>query len=573
MAADKADKIFYNGQVFTADACGKICEAFAVDGDRLLCTGDYETAMSFKGENTECIDLEGKTVLPGLGDAHLHASSTCELIFSFDMYNIGLAYDARPADAMSIYKKTIAENAAKNSSAAVLRGTGWDPGYFMQDPKTMPTAKDIDEVCSDIPVILRSYDHHYVWVNSIVLRDSGITKDTPTPRNGVIWHDENGNPTGIFQENSAIVLVLSRVPYGDYTVKEYEEGIMHYQTNFGTAYGTTLIMDALATENAITAYKNLAESGRLNMRVTAVYATDPTRPLSQLDDIISRKGSDDIGDIFRRNTVKVFVDGTGLSIYMDQPYEAEYLRKIGMEEGYRGYPQWTLEELTEIFVKSNNAGMPVHVHCMGDGAARLTLDAVENAKAQGADVQNMRNTIAHFMAIRDEDKQRMAELGVVANVQPIWGCCYSMTENIITEMLGSRRAHAQYPLGSFKRAGVKMAAGTDFPVILPPSPFLGFKIGTTRTINKAHPEYEIYKTTPLGPAEDPMSEAATLEDMIEMYSFGTAYQTFLENTTGSLEEGKSADFVILDRRITDTDPEDLDSVCAEEVYFKGKKIL
>ena len=217
--------------------------------------------------------------------------------------------------------------------------------------------------------------------------------------------------------------------------------------------------------------------------------------------------------------------------------------------------------------------MPVHVHCMGDGAARLTLDAIENAKAQGIEVEKMRNTIAHFMAIRDEDKLRMAELGVVANVQPIWGCYYSMTENIITDMIGDRRARAQYPLGSFKKAGVIMAAGTDFPVILPPSPFLGFKIGTTRTVNKAHPEYEIYKNSPLGPAEDPLSEAVTLEDMIEMYSLGAAYQTFFEDVTGSLEKGKSADFVILDQHITDTDPEDLDSICAKEVYFKGNRIL
>ena len=131
-----ADKIFYNGQVFTMDPCGQICEAFAVSGDRLIYTGDSETAMTLKSDSTECIDLEGKTVLPGLGDAHLHASSTCELLFSFDMYNIGLAYDAEPKDAMDIYKKIIEENAAKDGSAAVLRGTGWDPGYFMQDPKT-----------------------------------------------------------------------------------------------------------------------------------------------------------------------------------------------------------------------------------------------------------------------------------------------------------------------------------------------------------------------------------------------------------------------------------------------------
>lgn len=111
-----ADKIFYNGQVFTMDPCGQICEASPCQATGCFTPGDCETAMTFKGDSTECIDLKGKTVLPGLGDAHLHASSTCELLFSFDMYNIGLTYDAHPKDAMDIYKNIIAENAAKDGA-------------------------------------------------------------------------------------------------------------------------------------------------------------------------------------------------------------------------------------------------------------------------------------------------------------------------------------------------------------------------------------------------------------------------------------------------------------------------
>lgn len=568
-----ADKIFYNGQIYTMDSCRRICEAFAVCNDKLVYVGDSQNAMSYKKEDTLLIDLKGRSVLPGLGDAHLHASSTCELIFSFNMYNIELSYDAKPSEAMNIYQNIIRKNIKQNHSVKVLRGTGWDPSYFMSDLKSMPTASDIDKVCSNIPVILRSYDHHYLWVNSKVLEDSGISKDTPSPRNGIIWRDENMNPTGIFQENSAIDLILKSVPYGDYSIEEYEKGIMYYQKNFGNAYGTTLIFDALATENAIQAYKNLAVRDELNMRVTAVYAVDPEKPLSQLDHIIKQRGSEDVGEIFRRNTVKVFADGTGLSIYMDKPYEPEYLKTIGMKEGYNGHPQWTESELREIFMKANGAGMPVHVHCMGDGAAKMTLDAIEYTKNQGIAVEKMRNTIAHFMAIKEEDKKRMAKLNVIASVQPIWGCYYSMTETIITEMLGDKRARAQYPMGSFKKEGIKMAAGTDFPVIIPPSPFLGFKIGTTRTVNKAHPEYKIYRNCPLGPKNDPLSEAVDLNDMIEMYSIGPAYQTFCDDITGSLQNGKSADFVILDRSISDTSLEDLDSLKAESVYFRGKKIF
>lgn len=568
-----ADQILYNGQIITMNDQKDICEAMAIKADKILCTGSLSQVMQFQSQNTIMEDLRGKSVLPGLGDAHLHASSTCELLFSFSLYNIGLPYDAAAKEVMDRYLDIIAENRKKVQDAPVLRGTGWDPAYFMKDILTMPTAGDIDRVCTDIPVILRSYDHHYIWVNSRVLADSGITKDTPTPRNGVIWRDGEGNPTGLFQETTAIDLLLNSVPYGDYSVEEYEKGILHYQKEFGNAYGTTMIFDALATENAIIAYQNLAKTDRLTMRVDTVYATDPTKPVSQMEKIIERAGKENIGDLFRRDVVKLFVDGTGLSIYMDQPYEAGYLKQMGLEDNYRGYPQWTAGELQEIVTKANRAGMAVHVHCMGDGATRMMLDAFESAKAQGIPVETMRNTIAHFMAVRDEDKVRMAKLGIIANVQPIWGCYYSMTETIITEMLGEKRARGQYPLGSFQAAGVRMAAGTDFPVILPPSPFMGFKTGVTRTVPHNHPEYEQYKDTPLEPAQAPGSETLSLEAMIKMYTRGAAYQMFFDDVSGSLEEGKSADFVVLNETITETESESLDRIQAEQVYFKGHKII
>lgn len=568
-----ADEILYNGQIITMNDQRQICEAMAIKADQILCTGSLSQVARFQSEETIMKDLRGKSVLPGLGDAHLHASSTCELLFSFDLYDIGLPYDTKPKKAMDRYLEIISENRGKKQDAQVLRGTGWDPAYFMKDILTMPTAADIDRVCADVPVILRSYDHHYIWVNSKVLADSGITKETPTPRNGVIWRDPEGNPTGLFQETTAIDLLLGSVAYGDYSVAEYESGILHYQKAFGSVYGTTMIFDALATENAITAYQNLAKSGRLAMRVDTVYAADPTKPVSQIDAILENAGQDNVGDLFKRDVVKIFVDGTGLSIYMDEPYEAGYLKQMGMETDYRGYPQWTKEELQEMVIKANSGGMAVHVHCMGDGATRMMLDAFEHARAKGVLVETMRNTIAHFMAVREEDQRRMAKLGIIANVQPIWGCYYSMTETIITEMLGDRRARAQYPLGSFKAAGTRMAAGTDFPVILPPSPFAGFKVGVTRTVPHDHPEYEQYKDSPMGPRENPLSEAVSLEDMIEMYTRGAAYQMFFDHVAGCLEAGKSADFVILNQKITKTEPQSLDSIQAQSVYFKGRKII
>lgn len=469
-----ADEILYNGQIITMNDKKEICEAMAIKADKVLCIGSLSQVAQFQSEQTVMKDLRGKSLLPGLGDAHVHASSTCELLFSFDLYDIGLPYDTKPENTMGRYLEIVSDNMEKQRNAGVLRGTGWDPAYFMKDILTMPTAADIDGVCADLPVILRSYDHHYVWVNSKVLEDSGITKETPTPRNGIIWRDQEGNPTGLFQETTAIDLLLGSVPYGDYSVKEYESGIQHYQSAFGSVYGTTMIFDALATENAIAAYRNLAKNGELIMRMDTVYATDPTKPVSQIDEILKNVGQDNVGDLFRREVVKIFVDGTGLSIYMDEPYEAGYLKQMGMENDYRGYPQWTLEELQEMVIKVNSAGMAVHVHCMGDGATRMMLDVFEYAREKGVPVEAMRNTIAHFMAVREEDQRRMTKLGIIANVQPIWGCYYSMTETIVTEMLGTGGREDSILWGVLKRLAqewplARISQSSYRPVHLPDS--------------------------------------------------------------------------------------------------------
>lgn len=564
----QADLVLKNGHIYTIDLKGNPSEykAMAVLGETICALGNPEEMEGRTGADTRVMDLKGNTVLPGLADSHLHASMTTELLFDFSLRGVDLDPNMTRRDYIKAYQEKLRQHVRQNPEAELIRGMGWNPILFVAFAEGQPTAADLDEVVKDIPVILRSFDHHYLWVNSKALELAGITKETDTPRNGVVERDKEGNPTGVFQETTAIDLLIRNLPGADYTVEEYKAGIRFYQEEFGNPYGTTLIFDAYCSENARQAYREMETSGELHMRVRTSFYADPSLEASQFDDMIRDKDKDR-SEGFSIQTVKFFIDGSGLSFYMNEPFERNWLQGLGMEEGYRGYSQWTQEELNEIFLRLDRAGLQIHLHCMGDGAVRRAADAFEYV-SQFNDVSKNRHTITHLMLADPKDLERMGKLGIIAAIQPMWAMADSMSEESGAAMMGNERSHNMYLFGTMKRAGCRLTCGTDFPVTIPPSPFLGIETGMTRAITPPHPEYETYKELTLGEE----SEKVSLDDMLEGYSISSAYQCFLEGKTGSLEVGKSADFVILDRKLMAAEPETIGSAQAVHTFFKVKEV-
>lgn len=563
-----ADLLLKNGQIYTIDIHGvqKEYQAMAVRGEKILSLGTDQELAGLISEETKVIDLAGNTVLPGLADSHLHASMTTEMVYDFDLRGVDFDPGKTREDYIQQYQEKIKACAENHPQARILRGVGWNPTLFISDPMGQPMATDIDAVCPDIPVILRSFDHHSLWVNSKALELAGIDRDTPTPRNGVVERGPIGNPTGIFQETTAMDLLLRNLPGADYSVDEYKEGIKFYQNKFGNLYGNTLIFDAYCSENARKAYLELEQEGQLNLRVRSSFYADPSLPASQFDEILAAKDAYD-SDGFAIHTVKFFIDGSGLTFFLNEPFEKEWLESIGMEEGYRGYSQWNPEELKEYFLKLDSAGLQIHLHCMTDGAVRIALDAFEYV-AQFNDIKKNRHTITHLMLVDEADIERMGRLGIIAAIQPMWAIADSMSEESGVAMLGDARIHRTYQFGTIKEAGCRITCGTDFPVTIPPNPFIGMQTGITRRITPPHPEYERYKSLSLGKEK----EKVTLKDMVEGYSISSAYQCFLEDSTGSLEAGKSADFVILDKNITRIPAEEIGALRVVKTFFKGKEV-
>jgi predicted amidohydrolase YtcJ len=569
-----ADLIIKNAEILSPalDGTMRKFEAMAVLENEILAVGSTDEIMGYQAELSEIIDLGGKTVLPGLADAHLHASMTAEMVFDFSLYDIRPEGVFDRADIINRIRAACKNYVSTHTDAPIIRGVGWDPASFEVDPLGLPTADDLSGIADDKAIMLRSYDHHYIWVNRKALEISEIDESTPTPRNGVIRRNEVGTPTGVFQDSTATDLLISRLPYADYTVEQYKEGIRLYQSKFANLYGTTMIFDAFNSSNGMQAYHEMAKANELTIHVNTCFYADPSLSASQFDEMIAKKDAYHAGDLFNVNTVKFFMDGSGISFFMTEPFEKKFLEEIWMASDYVGYPQWTPDECKEYFLKLDRAGFQIHIHCMGDAATKQSLDALEYVMKETGD-RSRRHTITHLMQVRPEDINRINELGVIANIQPMWSIYDGFMENVALPMFGENRVLEQYPFGQLFRAGCIVAAATDFPITIPPNPYIGMQIAMLRTTPKSHPDYADFSDLPLGPKDDPLKNICTLNDMLKAYTINAAYQCFLEDYIGSLEPGKSADFVILDRTLTETSIDEIENTLAIATYFKGTKVF
>ena len=563
----KADLIIKNGKVYTvlADDSEKRGEAIAIAGGKIIAFGTDEEIAEYAGEQTEVVDAEGDTVLPGFCDAHLHASFSGSTLFSCDLFNLKEnGEEGTVAEkCLRALKKYIDENPDK----AIIKGCGWDIFDFTGN---MPDKTMLDSVCPDKPVVLESYCQHHMWLNSKALEMAGISKSTPTPRDGIIYRDKEGNPTGILSEFSAMDIVKGNIAGYDYTVEEYKQILTLYQEKYAGPYGITLIFDALSSRNAKLAFEELAKEGKLTIRVRDNEYADPTKPVSQFEKFIEDKGKHDVGDLYVKNTIKFFMEGTVPDVYFTKPYKPVALKILKKPRGYRGFPYWEKEELEEIMPMLVDAGFQLHTHAMGDGAVKHTIDAYEYAQKKTG--RKTRNVIAHLMYVQPEDFVRMGENEIIACVQPTWMAMKLSDRKLMNMSLGKKRANEFYPYKRFLDAGVVVSAGTDFPVTPPPDPFIEMEHALTRKLCSAASGYNPKKNPVLAPKKNPGQDIVSMKDVIKSRTISGAYQSFAEDITGSIEVGKSADIIILDRNLASIPAEDIHNVKVRRTYFKGNLV-
>ncbi|MGH6826691.1 amidohydrolase, partial [Methyloceanibacter sp.] len=381
----KADVVLRSGKIYTADPARSIKQAIAFRGNTILAVGTDRDMATLIGADTKVIDLDGKLVLPGLIDTHIHP-----ILGAVDRSKCSLAGVKANIDAL---KPVIEACLAKEPGGA----DNWFEAVQLDNYGFSATAKELDRIEAKRPIALEGNDGHTIWVNSRGLELSGVTASTPDPPGGKIARNATGEPTGSFTD-SAATLITGKIP-----VPPLEERAAATAAELKrmSAYGITSLLDAYVTPDEAEVWRKLYDTGRLSMRVrAAIYAADPS---DDSDEAVARlvgasKALDADPDFLRSDLVKVFADGV-----MEYPAQTAamltpYLDADGKPTKHVGELYFDPQRFARLVTKLDAAGVAVHIHAIGDGAVRAGLDAFAAARAANGDKDN-RHQMAHLQLV------------------------------------------------------------------------------------------------------------------------------------------------------------------------------
>jgi len=528
MAEQPADLVLTGGAVYTMDAARTWAQAVAITGGRIAAVGTDAEMRPHVGPRTEVVNLRGRMVLPGFQDAHVHAS--------------GGGLERGQCDLTSEHTRegflaAIRGYADGNPGVEWITGGGWGMDVF---PRGVPSKEDLDQVVPGRPVFLANRDHHGAWVNSRALALAGIDATTPDPPDGRIERTATGEPQGTLHEG-AMDLVQRIVP--TVTLAERVAGVLEgqrYLHSLGiTAWQEAIVGEYAVVPDAFDAFREVEGQGLLTARVTGALWWRRGVGLAQLDSLAERRAIAS-GSRFRTTSVKIMQDGVceNFSAAMLTPY----LDGHGHETEGRGTSLFDPEELNEAVTAIDARGFQVHVHAIGDRAVREALDAIAAARAANGPTAG-RHHIAHLQVIHPDDVPRFRDLGVLANCQPLWASNEPQMTELTMPFLGPERSAWQYPFGSLAASGAQLCFGSDWPVSSP-NPMWQIHTAVNRTTSPEYPFRGPETDEPFLPGE-----RISLPAAIAAFTMGSAYVNHDERDAGSVEPGKRADLVVLDRNL------------------------
>lgn len=533
----KADVLLRNGAIYAVDAARSWAEAAAIAHGRIIYVGANAGAEEFITPQTRVIDLNGKMVLPGFHDSHVHpVSGGIEL----GQCNLnGLQTQQEIFDA-------VLEYAQKNPALPWIVGGGWDLPIF---PNANPTKQQLDQLVSDRPAFLSAADGHSAWVNSKALELAGITAATADPPEGRIERDPlSKEPTGTLRER-ATDLVSKHIP--PLTSADYLAGAKRGLA-MANRFGITSLQEASATPEILAAYDSLDRSGELTARVVAAMYVDPAKDEAQIEEL-KQKRSRYRGKNLRAEAVKIFADGViesrtaaMLEPYLDRP-------------DYRGIPNLEADKFKRLVTALDQEKFQVHIHAIGDRAIRMALDAHEAAQlANGR--RDARHHLAHIQLIDPQDLPRFERLGIIANFQSLWAYADTYITELTEPALGPERSRWLYPIGSVMRSGAMIVGGSDWSVSSM-NPLDAIQVAVTRR--------GVDDST--GSAWIPQ-EIVDLPTMLAAYTINGAYVNHQEKETGSIEIGKLADLIVLDRNLFEIPVHEIHNTKVLLTLLEGREV-
>lgn len=511
--AEPADLVLRGGTIYPLAGDTGTVESLAIRNGRIVYAGSDAGVRTYLGDRTAVIELEGRMVLPGFHDTHVHPRS-----------GIGLTeVTLEDLDTREAILDSVRSYAARHPDRAWIRGRGWQLPVF---PDANPSKEWLDQVVPDRPVYLSAADGHSAWVNSKALELAGVTRDTRDPVNGRIERDPaTGEPSGTLRE-SASELVARHLP--PRTQAEIQAGIRR-ALSMANALGITSVHEASAGPELLQAYAALDSAGLLTARVVAALAVDPTGGVAQLDSLRAWRGRYGGSRYYSPRAAKIFADGV-----IEAKTAALLAPYLGSSDS--GDTNLSPAAMDTLVAALDAAAFQVHVHAIGDRAVRMALDAFEFARRHNG-ARDARPIIAHLELIDSTDIPRFASLGVIPSFQPLWAFADDYITRLTEPVLGPVRSRWLYPIGSMARAGAQLSAGSDWSVSSM-NVFEAIQVAITRRGPDAVP----------GPAWIP-EETVDLATMLRAYTMGGAYAAGEESSNGSLEVGKAADLIVLDRNL------------------------
>ena len=498
-APGSADMLLLNGKVITVDAADTITQAVAVKDGLIQAVGSSEKVKALAGEKTKTVDLKGKVVTPGLIDAHNHL----QVVGLMDSYYTAFL----PPEVKSIpeLQKKLAEIVAKTPKGEWIKGYYWTVGE-----SKMIKRQDLDTVSPDHPVWLMQQGGHYGSANSLAIKMAGITSATPNPTGGIIERDASGQPTGVFYNHRAMDLLRKDIPL--WTLDMARENIVTTQSRFAACGVASFQDNNVRGTDVIATYLEAGKQGKMALRGAVYYTLEWPQDLDR-----ALKEIEHYQDPFMRFAgFKFLIDGQPPTAYCHQPHN-------GIQWNM---PTWEPQSFKKAVRALHDTGLQICVHCAGDAAADLTLDAY--AEAMKANPRpDPRHRIEHAVLTTPEATKRIKDLGVVVSTQPQFlrsGGDYWET------IFGEQRNKRAIVTREWLNAGIVVALGSDAPT-------------TPWYTPQATLAGAVSRLTASGRVHEP-DQRMTIQEALRAHTMGSAYAAHEEKIKGSIEAGKQADLAV-----------------------------
>lgn len=523
----KADLIITNAQIWTANPDHPNAEALAISSDKILAIGSNNEIESYKGSETKVVDAENAFITPGFIDSHVHFITGGQNLSSVQL---------RDAATKDEFISRIAVFATTQKPGTWLIGGDWDHKLWGGD---LPEKEWIDSVTSENPILLNRLDGHMAFANTLALKEleiDGLTKI----ESGEVELNDNGEPTGILKEDAYYNQLAKLPPFTD----EQNEAFAKTAMNYVASHGVTSVHDVNGFADQ-EIFEKLHKNGDL---ITRIYSATPLSMWKKLKDKIDTIGRGD--EWLKRGGLKGFVDGSLGS------HTAAFFDEYSDAPGEKGYFVNTEEELHNWIKGGDAAGLQIFIHAIGDSAIHTLLNIYERVADENGP-HDRRFRIEHAQHIAEDDIPRFTELGVIPAMQP-----YHLIDDgrWAKNVIGQDRLFGTYAFKSLFENNTDVVFGSDW-FVAPPIPLMGIYAAVTRrTLDDKNPDGWVPE------------QKVSVEQALKAYTINGAYASFDEEIKGSLEQGKLADFVILDQNLFTIDPATIRDVKVLKTYVGGKLV-